>query len=422
MDDRLENTQNTCRETQGRLERGLAALRDSETPIRTEPGFHERLQQLVADHAGLLEDIGRFSSTESSIEIAASLRPLQTWRETFATTVLAGCNADATIGARRRALETAQEFRKLHPGSVIDDAIRSAVTMLEFTCRDDPSPGERAATALRSTGLDRLARVPISTGVVYARRGPRGVVGYLLSDRDLQDPDGQLPDRPRGVTIVGTAEMVPASACLEDGILQIERAEGIESAFELLGTLDAVRASKDDDPLLVLHILLEGWRLWLRHFEGLMPSSDDIVRTWLTTTERDHRALLRDDWIRAASDASGRRSKIRVAEELILMSPEPSLSIKSLRNRIADLIRELQPTLPVGVASAVPDVGAPRAIAWLDGVPVQDDLVVGIHDATGRRTMLVPAHLDEQGRLLPVAGAPGGPMLIMRRRPIEVLP
>lgn len=422
MDDRLENEQNKCRETQGRLERGLAALRDSETPIRTEQGFHERLQQLAADHAGLLEDIGRFSQTESSIEIAASLRPLQTWRETFATTVLAGCNPDAAIGARRRALEAAQEFRRLHPGSAIDTAIRSAVTMLEFSCRDNPPPGERAASALRSTGLDRLARVPISTGVVYARRGPGGVVGYLLSDRDLQDEDGQLPDRPRGITIVGPAEIVKASERLDDGIRRLEQAEGIESALELLGTLDAVRASKDDDPLLVLHILVEGWRLWLRDFEGLVPTSDDLVRTWLTTTERDHRALLRDDWIRGASDANGRRSEFRVAKDLILTSPEASLWIKSLRNRIADLITDLQPTLPVGIAAAVPDVGAPRMIAWLDGVPIQEDLVVGIHDATGRRAMLVPVRLDEQGRMLPVAGAPGGPLLIMRRRPTEVLP
>ncbi len=402
---------------QKRLEMGLAAIRELNLPARSETEFRDRLKRVSIDNASLLQELSQFSEIERSLALAESAVPLAAWRDTYWLLVTPGFNSDANLQSRRGALDSLREYNRIHPAHPMRTELEDAVTLLDLDGGETRPRGENIATELRRSGLAGLSRLGTRLGWVYLRANVKGRTGYLLTTRDLRASAEDLPDGIRGVSVVGSPEASPVSMLLSNAIDGLAALEGVECGLELLDLLERVRLSDDVDPLLVLAILEEGWRIWERDFARLDREDPDGVRPWLRSLTRDFAGLMQHDWVKSASEDGQRMSRVREATEVIDASPRADRIRDRIRSRVAAVREALRPTTPVGVAAAGATPGSPRSVAWLDGVVVTEDVVTATLDPESGRIRLQAVSFNDAGEMMPVAGTPTGPLLLMRRQP-----
>lgn len=416
---RLDRVATQAEAERQRLASGLAAIQSLDDAVRSERDFIAVLERTLADQATLLEQIGRYSQTEASLELARTLGSLEDWRQSFARRVLSGLGADASIATRRQSEAAAREFLAINLRTPIREDLQLCLTLLEVEAGEQRPRGEEIMSALRGTGLAGLARTETRKGWVYSRmhRGERPA--YLLLDLDLRRPISELPSELSGVVIVGRQEAAAASQALSVGLEAIGSSDGLECGLRLLSMLDDVRHAEDRDPMLVLAILAEGWRQWIRHFGDLDPVTRQEVRQWLSEVVEASPALARHDWVKGAMDASRERTLLREASEVVGLAPSAFGALDRLRALRSRVLDGLQPTIPVGVAAAVPDASMPRRVAWLDDLAFDRGIVVPVLGSDRKGAALMEASFDDQGRLLPLAGVPTGPVLLLKRRDEE---
>ena len=402
------------RQQRNRLAAGLDAVRRTFEPSRTESEFANRIRQVIAEHPATLEDIGRFSTFESTSRTATALVPLQAWRDRFSTLVLDAIDPEATTSVRTAGLGAADEFLAEHPGSMIDEEVTLVRDRLDLELRGDESLAVKIADDLRSLGLHNLRRVETMNGWVYARPSEDGRRWHYLSTiGDLAEPANALPFRPP-VEIIPGARPVrsKSSLALEDGITRLRNASGFASSRILLEIIQEVRSSNDLDPLLNLTIQDLLWQAWRKNHRDLDPEGSKLVSKWLDRLRDEEREVILTDWVTTARRRRADPGRERDARILTRSSPDPDLIATRIDRRGREIAAALEPVLPVGIVLPSPDPTSPRSVRWLDDVSYESDLVVPVQ--SGSSVSLKPAILDSMGRVIPAPDLPREAILIFR--------
>lgn len=396
------------------LSEGLIAIRSTLSPRRSEIEYADAIRSVMRDHAGTLEDIGRFSTFESTAGVASSLIPLQAWRDRFATRVRDAMDPEATRATRAAGLSAADAFLKEFPDSMLESDLQLIRDLLNLDLEGSEVVGARIADDLDSAGLNDLRRFETMNGWVYARPLENGRRWrYLRSIADLGEPAESLLRKPPVATSPGSRPVrSEASLALERGMSRLRAASGLTGSRVLLETLRDVRSGGELDPHVALTILDLSWQAWKNAYGDLDPEGDKVVTQWLDRIHDLEREVVTTDWVATAPRRRDRPGRDRDARILVKSSPDPDRISTRMTQRAAELRYAIQPVLPVGLAIPTPKGTAPRVIRWLDDVAYESDLAVPVR--IGDRVVLQPATLDSEGRLLPTPGLPPEAILIFR--------